>query len=57
MIKIAIVIVIIILMLIIKLIAVTMKMTIVSKLMKIVVGIHNPKTYICSDSDNSQQEF
>ena len=33
-----------------------MKTTIVLKLMKIVVQSHNPKTYICSNSDNAQQE-
>ena len=33
-----------------------MKITIVLKLMKIVVQSHNPKTYICSNYDNAQQE-
>ena len=37
-------------------ITVIMKITIVLKLMKIVVQSHNPKTYICSNSDNAQQE-
>ena len=32
-----------------------MKIKIVN-LMKIVVQSHNPKTYICSNSDNAQQE-
>ena len=32
-----------------------MKTTIVLKLMKIVVQSHNPKTYICSNSGNAQQ--
>ena len=35
---------------------VIMKITIVLKLMKFVVQSHNPKTYICSNSDNAQQE-
>ena len=33
-----------------------MKTTIALKLIKIVVQSHNPKTYICSNSDNAQQE-
>ena len=33
-----------------------MKITIVLKLMKIVVESHNHKTYICSNSDNAQEE-
>ena len=33
-----------------------MKTTIVLKLMKIAVQSHNPKTYLCSNSDNAQQE-
>ena len=33
-----------------------MKITIVLKLMKIVVQSHNPKTNICSNYDNAQQE-
>ena len=33
-----------------------MKITIVLKLMKIVVQSHNPKTNICLNYDNSQQE-
>ena len=37
-------------------ITVIMKITIVLKLMKIVVQSHNPKTYICSNYDNAQQE-
>ena len=37
-------------------ITVIMKITIVSKLMKIVFQSHNPKTYICSNSYNAQQE-
>ena len=32
------------------------EITIALKLMKIVVQSHNPKTYICSNSDNAQQE-
>ena len=38
-------------------ITVIMKITIVLKLMKIVVQSHNPKTYICSNYDNAQQEI
>ena len=37
-------------------ITVLMKITIVLKLMKIVAQSRNPKTYICSSSDNAQQE-
>ena len=37
-------------------ITVIMKIKIVLNLMKIVVQSHNPKTYICSNSDNAQQE-
>ena len=37
-------------------ITVIMKIIIVLKLMKTVVQSHNPKTYICSNSDNAQQE-
>ena len=37
-------------------VTVRMKTTIVLKLMKIVVKSHNPKTYICSNYDNAQQE-
>ena len=37
-------------------ITVIIKITIVLKLMKIVVQSHNPKTCICSNSDNAQQE-
>ena len=33
-----------------------MKITILLKLMKIVFQSHNPKTYLCSNSDNAQQE-
>ena len=33
-----------------------MEVTIVSKLMKIVVESHNPKTYICSNYGNAQQD-
>ena len=33
-----------------------MKITIALKLMKTVAQGHNPKTYICSDSDKAQQE-
>ena len=35
---------------------VIMKITIVLKLVKIVVQSHNSKTYMCSNSDNAQQE-
>ena len=35
---------------------VIMKTTIVLKLMKIVAQSHNPKTCICSNYDNAQQE-
>ena len=38
-------------------ITVIMKITVVLKLMKIFVPSHNPKTYICSNSDNAQQKF
>ena len=41
---------------VIKIIALIMKITIVFKLIKIVVQSHNHKTYICSNSDNGQQE-
>ena len=34
-----------------------MKIRIVLQLLKIVVQSHNHKTYICSNSDNAQQEF
>ena len=34
-----------------------MKIGIVLQLLKIVVQSHNHKTYICSNSDNAQQEF
>ena len=34
----------------------TMKITILLKLMKIPFQRHNPKTYLCSNSDNAQQE-
>ena len=34
-----------------------MKIGIVLQLLKIVVQSHNRKTYICSNSDNAQQEF
>ena len=37
-------------------VTVIMKIAIVLKLMKIVVQSHNPKTYICSNYDNAQQE-
>ena len=37
-------------------ITVIMKITIVLKLMKIVVQSYNPKTYLCSNSDNAQRE-
>ena len=37
-------------------VTVRMKTTIVLKLMKIVVKSHNPKTCICSNYDNAQQE-
>ena len=37
-------------------ITVLMKITIVLKLMKIVAQSRNRKTYICSSSDNAQQE-
>ena len=37
-------------------ITVITKITIVIKLMKIVVQKHNPRTYIHSNSDNTQQE-
>ena len=37
-------------------ITVLMKITIVLKLMKMVAQSRNPKTYICSSSDNAQQE-
>ena len=37
-------------------ITVIMKTKKVLKLMKIVVQSHNPKTYICSNSANAQQE-
>ena len=37
-------------------ITVIMKITIVLKLMKIVVQSHNPKTNICSNYNNAQQE-
>ena len=52
----AIKIIIIIIIIVIKItITVIMKIKIVN-LMKIVVQSHNPKTYICSNSDNAQQE-
>ena len=38
-------------------ITVIVKITIALKLMKIVVQCHNPKTYICSNSDNAHQEI
>ena len=38
-------------------IRVMMKIAIVLKLMKTVVKSHNPKTYICSNSDIAQQEL
>ena len=34
-----------------------MKIGIVLQLLKIIVQSHNQKTYICSNSDNAQQEF
>ena len=37
-------------------ITVIMKITVVLKLMKILVQSHNPKMYICWNSDNAQQE-
>ena len=37
-------------------ITVIMKAAIVLKLMKIVVQSNNPKMYICSNTDNAQQE-
>ena len=37
-------------------ITVIMKIKIVLNLREIVVQSHNPKTYICSNSDNAQQE-
>ena len=50
---------------VIKMITIVIKITItvimkikanVLKLMKLVVQSHNPKTYICSNYDNAQQE-
>ena len=37
-------------------ITVIVKTAIALKLLKIVVQSHNPKTYICSNYDNAQQE-
>ena len=37
-------------------ITVLMKITIVLKLMKNIVQSHNPKMYICSNSDNAQRK-
>ena len=56
MIKIIIKVIIIILVLIEIKMTVIMKIKIVLNLMKIIVQSHNRKTYICSNSDNAQQE-
>ena len=45
-----------IIIIVIKITTVITKITIVIKLMKIVVQKHNPRTYIHSNSDNTQQE-